>query len=165
MKKPLGLIALAIILTCLSVPAKADPITFVATLTSSQEVPSNASPAIGFATLILNDDGTATFSMSFSGLTTNETAAHIHGPAPPGVNAGVLIPLPLGQISNLQLTLTPQQVGFLQAGQLYINVHTSRFPGGEIRGQLQVIPEPGTSVLLASGLLSLAGAAIRRRRK
>jgi hypothetical protein len=50
----------------------------------------------------------------------------------------------------------------LQGGQAYFNVHTSAFPGGEIRGFLGEVPEPASWALLLAGF-GLAGAALRRR--
>ena len=111
---------------------------FVATLTGAQQVPAVNTPATGTASLILSpDEKTVRLSLSFSGLTSQETDAHIHGPAAVGVNAGVLFPLPLGQLNDFEVTLTPQQVSDLKAGLHYINVHTSNFLSGEIRGQFQ----------------------------
>ena len=40
----------------------------------------------------------------------------------------------------------------IQAGEAYLNIHTTNFPGGEIRGFLVVVPEPGTTLLMAAGL-------------
>jgi hypothetical protein len=53
----------------------------------------------------------------------------------PGVSAPPVFPLPLGQLSDLSITLTPAQVQDLKNGLYYINVHSSNFPTGEIRGQ------------------------------
>ena len=52
----------------------------------------------------------------------------------------------------------------LDAGRGYFNVHSNRFPGGEIRGFLRPVPEPGALVLLALGLLAVAVTLRRRRR-
>jgi hypothetical protein len=60
----LRVMAFAAVVLVLATPAQADPITFVANLTGSQEVPQQSTSATGFATLILNDDGTATLSLS-----------------------------------------------------------------------------------------------------
>jgi hypothetical protein len=112
------------------------PKLFVARLSGPQEVPSTSSSATGTATLLLSpDETTAKVSLSFSALTSAETTAHIHGPASPGNNAQALFTLPLGQFNNLSINLTPAQVQDLKAGLFYINVHSSQFTGGEIRGQ------------------------------
>lgn len=51
----------------------------------------------------------------------------------------------------------------MNAGDAYVNVHTTQFPAGEIRGFLVTVPEPGTLVLLGSGLAAIGGAARKRR--
>jgi hypothetical protein len=64
-----------------------------------------------------------------------ETAAHIHGPAPAGVNAPVLLPLPLG-IFDQTFPINAATLAAIQAGLAYVNVHSTLFPAGEIRGQI-----------------------------
>lgn len=111
---------------------------FVASLNAAQEVPATTSLGTGTATLLLSpDESSAHVSLNFSGLSSPQNAAHIHGPAMPAVTAPVLFPLPLGQISDFQISLTAAQVQDLKNGLHYINVHTSNFPNGEIRGQFQ----------------------------
>ena len=113
------------------------PSLFVATLTGAQETPPNGSPAIGSATLLLSPDETsARVSLNFSGLTSAQTDAHIHGPAGFGVVGPILFPLPSGNFSDFVVSLTPADVANLKNGQLYLNVHSVNFPNGEIRGQL-----------------------------
>jgi hypothetical protein len=52
----------------------------------------------------------------------------------------------------------------LTSGQTYLNIHTSMFPGGEIRGQLQAVPEPASLLLLTTGIVVAAGT-LRNYRK
>jgi hypothetical protein len=109
---------------------------FYATLNGAQEVPPTNSTATGAATMVLSpDETTATVSLNFSGLSSPQTDAHIHGPAQVGVTAGVIFPLPQGQISDFKIALTPGQVQDLKNGLWYVNVHSTNFPNGEIRGQ------------------------------
>jgi hypothetical protein len=132
---------------------------FTAQLDSVQEVqtPPVVSPATGFGTVVLNDaQNRITVNLSFSGLLAEQTEAHIHGPAAPGSNAPIIIPLPLGQITNLDLPISSAHAGFLNADLTYFNVHTALFPAGEIRGQINLIPEPGTILLLGGGLVGIA---------
>ena len=110
---------------------------FVATLTGAQEVPPTSSSATGTATLLLSsDETTARVSVNFSGLSSAQTDAHIHGPAAVGASGPVVFPLPLGQVNDFQINLNSSQVQDLKSGLLYVNVHSSNFTSGEIRGQL-----------------------------
>ena len=120
---------------------------FEATINSAQEVPPNPSPATGTGSFTLNDAETQlSIFVTFSGLVAPQTAAHIHGPATPGVNAGVQFGFPLGSPVNLVWAIPAAQVANLKAGLLYVNVHSQTFPGGEIRGQiLAAVPAGPTS--------------------
>jgi hypothetical protein len=141
--------------------------TFDAFLTGTSEVPPNASPGTGFGTVLLNAaQNQITCDENWSGLTAPATASHIHGPAAPGTNAPVLFPFSgvpaatSGSIPTQSFAITPAQVSDLFAGLYYMNVHTSNFPGGEIRGQLIIVPEPSTALLLGLG----AGSILLKRR-
>lgn len=109
---------------------------YYATLTGAQEVPPSGSAATGTGTFIYDPETrTLSGSVTTSGITGN--VAHIHNAAV-GVNAGVLIPATGGPANwTLPATvLTAAQAAELGAGNFYFNVHTTAFPGGEIRGQL-----------------------------
>ena len=105
---------------------------------------------------------TLTFNITFSGLSGAETASHIHGPAPPGIAAGVLYGLPVGspKIGTINLvdlpgpyTVADQKTDLLN--QLwYVNIHSTTFPGGEIRGQIFVVQLPALGTW---GIALLAG--------
>ncbi len=117
---------------------------YSASINGLNEVPANASPGTGSAFLVYDDvANTLTTSITFCNLLAGLTASHIHGPALPGVNAGVIHGFPAtplgstcGAYGDVWAGLTAAQVGWLNTGMLYINLHTSQFPGGEIRGQI-----------------------------
>jgi hypothetical protein len=132
------LFAAGLVVVCAFAPGSASAaLQFEAVINSAQEVPTNASTATGTGSFTLNDAETElAILVTFSGLTSAQTAAHIHGPAAPGVNAGVRFGFPLGSPVNLVWAIPPADVVSLKAGLLYVNVHTQNFPGGEIRGQI-----------------------------
>ena len=159
--------------------------------------------AFGSATFVLNDTQTeltftaTIFNIDVTGTQTPDTfdnlvAAHIHAPAPPGMNAGVVWGFfgpPDNDISPTDLVVTPFATGVggtfsskwdalegnggttltaqlpsILAGLSYINFHTTQFPGGEIRGQIIHTPEPGTLTIWALGALG-CGLAYRHRKR
>ncbi|MDQ3799501.1 MAG: CHRD domain-containing protein [Acidobacteriota bacterium] len=121
---------------------------FIANLRGLQEVPSNNSGGTGIGKVFLNaTEDQIVASLSFSGLGSNQTAAHIHGASLPGVNSPVLFNIgsqgaTSGSFPDLFFAVTPQQVANLKAGLFYFNVHSSVFPGGEIRGQIKPPNKP-----------------------
>jgi len=118
-----------------SLPALAQK--YTANLGTAQEVPPKTGNGTGTATLTLDGDK-LTYDITYKDLSGPATAAHIHGPAEPGANAGVMVPFsnPSSPIKGT-VDLTPEQVKDLKAGKEYINVHTKENPGGEIRGQIK----------------------------
>ena len=108
------------------------------TLDGKSEVPPNASTGTGTADI---DYDAATkklsWKLTYSGLSGPATAAHFHGPAAAGANAGVAVAIPnTASGSEGSATLTDAQAADLVAGKYYVNVHTEANKGGEIRGQV-----------------------------
>ena len=166
MKRIITALTLAIALSAGIASAQS---TYEAFLSGLGETPANASPGSGIGIVTLNAAQTQiTVDLSFSGLLAPATASHIHGPGGVGTNAAVIFPFSgvpaatAGSIPEQVFAITPTQVGYLNSGYLYMNVHDSVFPGGEIRGQLLPVPEPSTLVLFGLGLAALA-VKLRRR--
>jgi hypothetical protein len=127
-----------------------DPVRFSVSMDPSQEPGTTGNTGQGQGLVALN--GTAlTVDLSFSGLSGNVNNAHYHGPAPRGTNTGVIygvVPLTtMGGTSGTMrgsVTLTNGARGFtiteqldqLNRGLWYLNIHTTTFGGGEIRGQV-----------------------------
>jgi hypothetical protein len=126
-------------LTMAAVAAEA-PTKMQIKMTGAQEVPPNDSKANGTVDLAY-DPATkqVTWSIKTEGLSSPAVAAHIHGPAPVGSNAGVIVnlaPNGMAEPINGSATLTDAQAKDLMDGKYYVNVHTQKNPGGEIRGQI-----------------------------
>jgi len=146
-----GSAILAAAALCVAVSANAQT-TYTCVLQGSQEVPPNASTATGTATVVLDVTQTQlSISVQFANLIGTYSASHIHGPAAVGVNAAVrwgFVGAPAGWVfsnanrdgvlTNFSVTgVTAAEVANLNNGLYYVNVHSTTFPGGELRGQLR----------------------------
>ncbi len=131
--------AFAALMMLSAAPAFAEQVKFTADLTGTAEVPPTDSTGTGKLEATLDTDTNVfTYTVTYEGLTGEATAAHFHGPAPEGANAPPVIPVEgaLASPINGTATLTDEQITQLQGGQWYFNVHTAKFPDGEIRGQV-----------------------------
>jgi hypothetical protein len=113
---------------------------FMTVIDGAQETPPNPSSAMGNG-ILTYDTGTKTlcYYLSYIGaLSGAETAAHIHGPAAPGTPAGVILALPLGttKTSCVVDPAPPFDKADLLKSLYYVNIHSTGFSGGEIRGQI-----------------------------
>lgn len=185
---PLKAIALVTCLAAFGGTAEA-AVTYKSVLSGANEVPPNASPATGEATIVIDGD-LLTLTTSFSGLLAPTTVAHIHCctaptggvatqvPSFPGFPSGVTagsysqtFDLSLASTFNPSFVfgypnLETAKLAFLTGladGTAYLNIHTSAFPGGEIRGSFSAVPEPSAWAVMILGF-GAAGAALRRRR-
>jgi hypothetical protein len=130
------LLTFALPLLLVAGAAAADTLVFCVTLDGSHEVSPVVTPASGTGTLSYDTvTKMLAVNVTFGGLSSAQTGAHIHGPATPAQNAGVIFPLPLGSPINVVVgPLDAAQEGYLTGGLMYINVHTEVYPSGEIRG-------------------------------
>ena len=142
----LAILAAALLAATLgATPAQGQSVVnLIALINGPQEVPpTTTSNAFGVAHMTFDaSTSMLCYTIAYSALTTTETAAHFHGPALPGVDAGVLLdispsPSPLSSPKNGCVgPLSATQQADLLARKLYINIHSTQFPGGEIRGQV-----------------------------
>ena len=121
-------------------PASADTVKYKAMIMPASEVPP-VTNSQGMGQLQATyDTGTKmlTYDVTYSGLTGPAMAAHFHGPAPVGKNAGVMVPITGDLASPLKgmVTLTDEQAKALTEGDMYFNIHTPTDKGGEMRGQV-----------------------------
>lgn len=119
----------------------AETLKISAELNGGSETPPNDSKGTGNLTGTYDPSSKKlTWDVTYSGLTGPATVAHFHAPAPVGKPAGVEIPI-TGNVSSPikgEATLTEAQAKNLTDGLTYFNVHTSKNPKGELRGQVAV---------------------------
>jgi hypothetical protein len=129
-------------------PVSGTIITYAADLRGSNEVPPTGSTAFGSALVTVDTvNNTVTWEVDENGVA-SPTLSHIHGPGgPAGTNANVFVTFATnGQIvggrtkGSVTLTqaadITKLQQLVANPGDFYVNLHSTAFPGGEIRGQL-----------------------------
>lgn len=141
---------------------------FEATINGDQENPPVVTDATGTLSGVY-DDVANTFSFSWEivgPLNGNPSApgAHIHD-GDVGVNGPVVFAMSTGVWNLVDSAVwtdpTVGEVNDLFAGGLYANFHTSQHGGGEVRGQITLVPSPATAAIGVAGL-GLAGATRRR---
>jgi CHRD domain-containing protein len=108
------------------------------TLTGANEVPPVQTGATGSGTVTVNSDKTVKVDIKVSGM--QPTAAHIHEGAM-GANGPVVVPLQKKGDNEFVAAegakLTDAQYDAYKAGRTYVNVHSDKNKGGEIRAQLK----------------------------
>ena len=118
-------------------------------MTGAQEVPANDSAALGAARLIL-DPINLILAGTFTSQGLVSTNAHIHTGVF-GVAGGVTFPFTRAAAGSEtwvmpSTTITPAQYKSLIFGDMYANVHSAAFPGGEVRGQIGNVIRTGNLV-------------------
>ncbi|GAB3876893.1 CHRD domain-containing protein [Hymenobacter segetis] len=117
-------------------PAASTTTNLTAAINGTQQVPANSTTAAGtFAGVYTSSNKQLTYTVTFSGFT--PSAAHIHSGAP-GVNGAVAIPFSsLTSPITGTVTLTDDQATQLLNNGMYVNMHSTAFPNGEIRGDIK----------------------------
>jgi hypothetical protein len=140
----LTLLALAGAGSAVAAEEKLGPIGFFADLSADEQAETTESPGVGRVDFLLDRDTVRlSWKVTYDKLTSPATGAHIHGPQRPGTNAGVQVDLAAGGLKpplEGSAVLTDAQLEYLLAGRMYVNIHTSRYPQGELRGQIQRVP-------------------------
>lgn len=135
---------------------------FVATLSGSQEPPPVSTPASGTGAFVLVPDRSQLkYDITYRGLSgTLSAGGHFHSAAT-GVNGPIVRNIASGggaasatisgswTSSDGTQPLTSALIDSLVAGKIYVNFHTSANPGGEIRGQLQLVGGSGFTARLS----------------
>lgn len=116
--------------------AFAEMLTFKATLDGASQSPAVETKATGTADIKVDTEAkTITWTIKSADLSGPANAAHFHGPAAVGANADPEIDISK-MIDTGTSPITEAQIADIQAGMVYLNIHTEKFPKGEIRGQV-----------------------------
>ena len=156
MRRVALLLAALLVALALPTPVFGAGVSFSAKLSADQEVIPADSDAFGQAKFKLNADGSVDFKLMGHKLSGPVGGAHIHAPALPGENAGVVAtlcgggpaPVPVATCTTTAKgklkvkgtipaeVLTPGLLAAMLSGDAYVNVHTAAYPAGEMRGQI-----------------------------
>ena len=130
-----------VFLTISRAESAADDIIFAANLSPDEQSTPTESPATGYAELRLERATLKlTWKVTYRGLTSKPTAAALYGPENVGANAGQVVNLGArGLASPIQGSevLSDGVFQYLITGRVYVNIHTTRYKDGELRGQLR----------------------------
>ena len=119
--------------------ANAEMLVFKATMAGSTSVPANDSAGTGTAEMTVDTETKkVSWTMTADGLSGPATAAHAHGPASMTETAPPVIDMSGDMMMKGSADITEAQWTEMKAGKYYVNVHTEKFPDGEIRGQLEM---------------------------
>lgn len=164
---------LGALLLCVTLGAQARVASFTAVLNGANVIGGGDPTATGLALITINDaTNHLEYDISFTGLgngTDTLVAEHIHeGEA--GTTGLALFSLNvsgltghgrfMGGFTGFPATL---RITEATASHYYVDLHSERFPGGAIRGQLTAVPEPQGLALVMAGLVIAAWAAVRRQ--
>jgi hypothetical protein len=128
---------LALAASALCGSAQAQKLYFRAALDGAQEVPPVPTSALGTGFFEMDRAAnTLKVRLTFTGLLGPEISAHIHGFAGPGAPGGVLFGLPAGNTKDAAWAFAEADEANIIAGLTYVNIHSTAFGGGEIRGQI-----------------------------
>jgi hypothetical protein len=153
MKRPFVIVVLVVAALSLAGTAYANDLKFTAELTGAQERPTPVQTE-GEGEAKFESDGTSVaFELKWKNLSTPAVAAHIHcgGPEVAGPVGVTLFAGAMGTDGEVQGSFTAPDPGnacgwedladvleAMASGGAYVNVHSTQFPGGEIRGQVTV---------------------------
>jgi len=109
------------------------------------------SSASGYATILVAPDGSATVNVTFTNLTSVQSAAHLQIGA---TSRDYVLNLPLGQVAGRPWTFTPSGasstndlINALNGGNIFVGLGSAKFPGGELRGNF--VPATGSQTFVA----------------
>ncbi|HEX9223715.1 MAG TPA: CHRD domain-containing protein [Candidatus Acidoferrales bacterium] len=164
MKKLAFLVLTVLCFSVVTVASDDDVTVLTASLRGVNEVPAANSDGSGTFRAIIHEDGTITFTETFNNLTGSPLVSHIHfgeihvaggvmiflcggggQPACPAVSSGTIdngtiaaanVVGPTGQ--GITAGDLVSALRAIRQGAGYVNIHTTKFPGGEIRGQVIV---------------------------